>query len=196
MKRQPTDTIVKNDESLVDRLLAQEPPAQKQTGRPGSVVGECIDAKHPSIVGRVRVRITSEDGQSEELWMPCLHRLAVRQGDRVLVEHPANWPEPIVVGVVDGFAMRKVAPLLPGPTVSLNTDESVRIQGNDGQELIEVFQGEHGPVVRLLKDDVDLEVKGRFSINAKRIDLGAETGKVRITAYDDVEVEGRRIKLN
>lgn len=196
MKRPANSVLVQQSESLVDKLLAQEPPAQKQDGRPGSVVGECVDAKHPSIVGRVRVRIDDAEGHTEEVWMPCLHRLAVRVGDRVLVEHPANWPEPIVVGVVDGFATRPVAPLLPGPTVTLNTDESVRIEGNDGQELIEVFQGAHGPVVRLLKDDVDLEVKGRFSINAKRIDLGAETGKVRITAHDDVEVEGRRIKLN
>lgn len=196
MKRQPADVIVTHEESLVDRLLAQEPSAPKQDGRPGSCVGECIDAKHPSIAGRIRVRIADTDGHAQESWMPCLHRLAVRQGDRVLVEHPANWPEPIVVGVVDGFAMRPTAALLPGPTVTLNTDESVRIEGKDGQELIEVFQGENGPVVRLLKDDVSLEVKGSFSINAQRIDLGAGTGKVRITAYDDVEVEGRRIKLN
>ena len=196
MKRHPVNVVVERNESIVDRLLAQEPSDPKHEGRRGCCVGECIDPKHPSIAGRIRVRLKDTDGRSQELWMPCLHRLAVRQGDRVLVEHPANWPEPIVVGVVDGFAMRATAQLLPGPTLTLNTDESVRIEANDGQELIEVFQGENGPVVRLLKDDVNLEVKGSFSINARRIDLGADKGKVRITAQDDVEVEGRKINLN
>ena len=124
------------------------------------------------------------------------YSVAVRKGDRVLVEHPANWPEPIVVGVIDGFAMRPTTPLLPGPTLTLNTDESVRIETNDGQDLIEVYQGKNGPVVRLLNEDVSLEVEGRFSINAHSVDLGAGKGKVRITAQDDVEVEGRKIKLN
>jgi hypothetical protein len=196
MKRQTVDLITEREESVVDRLLAQEPPAQRDPKHAGSLVGECIDAKHPSIVGRIRVRIADAEGKKHDEWVPCLHRLAVRQGDRVLIEHPVNWPEPIVVGVVDGFAMRPVAPMIPGPTVYLNNDESVRIEANDGQELIEVFQGESGPVVRLLKDDVNLEVKGRFSINAQRIDLGADKGKVRIKAFDDVEVEGRLIKLN
>jgi hypothetical protein len=196
MKRQAVNVIVERNESIVDRLLAQEPSDQKHEGRRGCCVGECADAKHPSIAGRIRVLLKDTDGRSEELWIPCLHRLAVRKGDRVLVEHPANWPEPIVVGVIDGFAMRPTTPLLPGPTVTLKSDESVRIETNDGHDLIEVYQGENGPVVRLLKEDVSLEVEGRFSINAHSVDLGARKGHVRITAQDDVEVEGRKIKLN
>ena len=196
MKRRTNDVVVQHDESIVESLLAQEPSEQKQIDRPGCWVGECIDARHPSIPGRIRVQLEYAAGQTQQLWMPCLHRLAVRNGDRVLVEHPANWPEPIVVGVVDGLAMRPTAQLLPGPAVTLNTDESVRIQASDGQDLIEVYQGENGPVVRLLNEDVNLEVKGRFSVNAHSVNLGAGKGKVRITAYDDVEVEGRKIKLN
>jgi len=196
MKRQASNIIVAHEESVVDRLLAQEPAEPKQDARPGCLVGECINARHPSIPGRIRVQLEDTAGKTRQMWMPCLHRLAVRKGDRVLVEHPANWPEPVVVGVVDGLAMRPTAQLLPGPTVTLNTDESVRIQANDGQDLIEVYQGEHGPVVRLLNEDVNLEVKGRFSVNAHSVDLGAHKGKVRITAQDDVVVEGRTIRLN
>jgi hypothetical protein len=196
MKRQAINLIVERDASIVDTLLAQDSPDQNPVIRSGCCVGECVDASHPSIAGRIRVLLKDTSGRSQEMWMPCLHRLAVRKGDRVLVEHPANWPEPVVIGVVDGFAMRATAQLLPGPTVTLNTDESVRIETRDGQDLIEVYQGENGPVVRLLNEDVSLEVKGRFSINAHSVDLGAGQGKVRITAHDDVEVEGRKIKLN
>ena len=124
MKRQAVDIIAPGDESIVERLLAQDPKDQIPAIHAGCSVGECVDDKHPSIAGRIRVLLKDTDGGSQESWMPCLHRLAVRRGDRVLVEHPANWPEPIVVGVVDGFAMRPTAQLLPGPTVTLSTDSA------------------------------------------------------------------------
>jgi hypothetical protein len=58
-------------------------------------------------------------GAGGSAWLPTLHGIPVREGDRVLVTQPSNAPEPVVVGVIDGFAplpepQRDVAPL-PAP---------------------------------------------------------------------------------
>ena len=69
-----------------------------------TVVGECLDARHPSLAGRVLVHWSLYTGPGGSAWLPTLHGIPVCAGDRVLVTQPSNAPEPIVVGVIDGFA--------------------------------------------------------------------------------------------
>ena len=86
---------------------------------PACLVGECVHDAHPTLLGRVRVRWTEpgQGGEVREQWLACLLGVIVRQQDRVLLQLPDNWPEPVVTGVVDGFAMRPEAARLPGPSV-------------------------------------------------------------------------------
>jgi len=197
MFNQEVDEIVCGDRgSSVDELIPAVSVQQRLEPARGPFVGECEDADHPTLAGRVRVLWQDSRGLCCRTWLPCVHSLTVRKGDRVLVEQPSNWPEPIVVGVIDGFAMRPASQLLPGPTVTLKKDESVCVDSRDGQRLIEIYQGDDGPVVRLLTDDVNLEIPGRFRVNAHSVDLGAARGEVRIVAHDDVVVEGKTVKLN
>lgn len=79
---------------------SQEEPIQAL----GSLVGECLNARRPTLCGRVLVRRVLPQGEGEESWLPTLQGSVVREGDPVLLLHAANWTEPIVVGVVDGFA--------------------------------------------------------------------------------------------
>ncbi len=169
----------------------EESPASAQP-----VVGWCTDTKHPALTGRVRVRWKTPGGAERERWLPCVHGLTVRENDRVLVQPVANWPQPIVVGVVDGFAMRPEAPFLPGPTVTLERDETVRVETREGQRLLEIRSDDSGPIVRLLDDDVSLDLKGRMKIKASSIAIQAKQGAVKITATNDVEVQGETVKLN
>jgi hypothetical protein len=169
--------------------------AKPEPSLAGARVGTCTATQHPTLSGRVRVRCEQEEGVTEE-WLPCLHGLAIRELDRVLVQQPLNWPEPVVVGVVDGFALRPEAPLLPGPAIVLQPDEAVRIQAPDGTPLIELFEGDAGPVVRLLDDGLDLEIKGKLRMRAKSIELAAEQGGINLSAKDDVIVVGEVIRLN
>ena len=165
---------------------------------PACLVGECVHDAHPTLLGRVRVRWTEpgQGGEVREQWLACLLGVIVRQQDRVLLQLPDNWPEPVVTGVVDGFAMRPEAARLPGPSVDLRGDESLRVRGEDGQQLLEIFQEEGGPVVRLLDPDLHLELPGELRIRAEQITLEATRGDVELRASDDVNVLGEMIHLN
>ncbi|CAN98205.1 hypothetical protein predicted by Glimmer/Critica [Sorangium cellulosum So ce56] len=189
--------------SSVDELVAASPPRPDDappepiTGlRPGEVlVGECLDARHPTLAGRLLVRWTTSRGALER-WLPSLHGLAVRAQDRVLVSQPSNWPEPLVTGVVDGFALRPEPPLAEAARLTLHGDEALRVAAADGKPLVEVFASETGPVIRLMTEDADIELKGALRISARSIDLVARQGEVRVNAADDVIVQGENIHLN
>src|SRR5512145_1294824 len=42
---------------------------------PSLFVGECVDASHPTLTGRVLARFAAPNGTTRELWMPTLHGL-------------------------------------------------------------------------------------------------------------------------
>lgn len=162
----------------------------------GLLVGECVNATHPTLRGRVRVRIEDETGESAERWLPTLYRLPVREADRVLVARAANWDEPVVIGVIDGFARRPEVPAREGASLTLAADECLRVRSQDGAELVEIRQEEEGPVVRLLEPGVDVEVPGAFRVRADAIRLEARKGAVEVEATDDVIVRGEIVRLN
>ncbi len=175
------------------RKLARLPvPAPRPADE--SVVADCLDTAHPTLAGRVLARWNDGAG-AHEAWLPVLRSVAPREGDRLLVARPANWSEPIVVGVVDGFARRPEL-VKPAATLSLRADEVVRIADDHGAALVEIAQGEGGPVVRLLQPDVNLELAGELRISAKSVELVARAGEARISASDDVVVRGENVQLN
>jgi hypothetical protein len=158
------------------------------------VVGECIDARHPVLVGRVRVRWAAPDGPVER-WVPTLRGVAIRERDRVLLLDTANELEPIVIGVIDGFEPRE-AERRPGPSVELAIDETFTLVAENGSPLLEIVQSADGPVVRLLHADTQLELPGKLRIQATEIELIARRGSVRIEADDDVTIQGEMVRLN
>lgn len=161
-----------------------------------ALVAVCVDNRHPSLAGRVLVRWAMPSGGETSAWAPTLHGMAVREGDRVLLVQPVNAPEPIVTGVVDGFAARPEAPRGTGARLDLHGDEAVRIMSTDGTPLVEVFQGKAGPVVRLLAEETNLDLPGDLRVSARSVALIARSGEMKITARDDVVVVGETINLN
>ena len=168
---------------------------RRQAAAEGSIVGECVDDRHPTLTGRVCVQ-WSDGADPVERWVPTLQGLSVRVADRVLLTQPVNFDEPIVTGVLDGFTRRPEPAREPAASLELKRDETVRVAGADGQTLIELYQDEAGPVVRLLETDVNLELPGAFRLKASRIELEAARESVDIQANDDVNVEGEMINLN
>ncbi|HVY48254.1 MAG TPA: hypothetical protein VHB21_20345 [Minicystis sp.] len=158
-------------------------------------VAEVVTAQHPTLVGRVLVRWELARGGTCERWLPALQGLAVRAADRVLVTKPSNWAEPIVTGVVDGFARR---PELErgGPTVPLLPDERLRVVDARGTALVDVVPTPDGPVVRIANPEVALELEGELRVSARAIHLVARDGEAKITAAEDVVVRGETIHLN
>ena len=184
-------------EEVLEEMATTPPEPPARSLRPlETVIAECVDAAHPSLVARVLVRWSWPSGGTTSAWIPTLHGLPVREGDRVLVTQPSNAPEPIVLGVVDGFAARSEPARSAAARVELQRDEAVRVTSVDGVPLVELFQGEGGPVVRLLAPDVSLELPGALQLSAKSVDIVAREGELKLKARDDVLVEGETINLN
>lgn len=160
------------------------------------LVGECVDDRHPSLRGRYRVSWKDERGKERNVWLPGLQGLSIRKGDRVLLVCPANWLEPIIVGCVDGFVPRPEKERSTAASLTLKADEKLQIQSDDGEPLVEVYQGDHGPVVRLNTEDAEIDIKGRLKLSARSIEMNARMGEVEIDAHDDVVIKGEAIHLN
>jgi hypothetical protein len=162
---------------------------------PACLIGECIDAQHPSLQGRIRVKFMAQ-GHELERWVPKLRGLPVRVADRVLMLRPGNSQEWIVTGVVDGFATRPQPELSERARIELQRDEAVNVVSSEGTKLVEISQGQAGPVVRVLEPDVQVEFAGKLSLRAQDIELEATRGEVAVKASADVVVRGETIKLN
>ena len=192
------DEVEQRSALLEAVLAAGAPRAEAATEAFAPLLGECVDAEHPTLAGRVQVRwVVPGIGRAPQTrWLACVNGVVVRRGDRVLLQRPANWPELIVTAVLDGFARRPARRFRPGPTIPLRRDESVRIRGEGGEELLELYQADSGPVVRLLGPDLDLELPGALRVRASQIALEATAGDVELRASDDVELQGERVRLN
>jgi len=159
-------------------------------------VVECTSTQHPTLRGRVQIRWTTAAGAATAWWVPVLQGLAIRAGDRLLAQVPHGATEPIVLGVIDGFAARPEPERAVAARLELKKDEAVQICSQEGQPLVELVQDAQGPLVRLLQADTRIDVKGKLTISAAELELCAVKGKVRIEATDDVEVVGEVINLN
>lgn len=159
------------------------------------VIGVCIDTHHPTLMGRALIR-WELDGEVNKQWLPMLHGMSLRDDDQVLVQTPKNGFEPIVIGVVDGYKRRPDIEMSSGPALSLQRDESITVTTEEGEKMLEIYRKESGPVVKLLSGDIDIELSNTLRISAQSIELNARQGEAKITANDDVVVEGEMIRLN
>jgi len=158
-------------------------------------VAECIDDVHPVMAGRVRCRFDRPYGATE-VWLPCLVTVRPRIGDRVLVQRVDGVAGGLVTGVLDGFRPR----VEPDPRAAhvrrLRQDEVIRIEGDDGTPLLEMATSESGPVVRLLRSDLEVAAPGALKITADSVELRARQGGIELAASEDVIVTGEQIRLN
>ncbi|MFX1676283.1 hypothetical protein PWR63_29180 [Paraburkholderia sp. A2WS-5] len=176
---------------------ARAPAAQ------GLLVGEVIDTHHPDCPGRVRVRWFDAHGEMVECWLACLRGQRPRRGDRVLVEQPVNWAEPLVTGVFAPGAAEPVTPALEedqdthaSHAIQLAPDQCVQIDDVQGKPLVRILASGAGPVVRLMSPDINLEAAGKLSLRAQTLELEAGRGGVDIRTESDTVVRSRFIRLN
>lgn len=196
----PHEPVIEKEpgSSLEEMLETAErtPSVLQPAGATEHLVGEVVDDQHPSLRGRVRVRWTDLEGQTFEKWLATLMGLPVRVADRVLLTQPANYPERVVTGVLDGFARRPEMEKEEAASLELKRDEAVRVRSQSGEALIEVYEDDAGPVIKLLHEDVNLEIPGKMRVRAHSIELEATRGQARIEASDDVVVRGEVVHLN
>ena len=168
-------------------------PTPAPSGGVIALVGVCVDDRHPSLAGRVLVRIADGAGERER-WLATLAHLPVRCEDRVLLLQPGNWPEPLIVGVIDGLRSR-TAETHAAAALTLRSDETLEVRDSDGAPLLAITPTPAGPVLRLARADQRLEIAGRLAFAADAIDFVAR-GEMSLAAGGDVVVTGEEIKLN
>jgi|GEM_PF-1060028 len=179
-----------------DIHIGHSPSAAQSGSSPRTLLGECVSTDHPTLKGRVLVKWLEPGGETTEKWLPSLQNLAVRKHDRLLLIKPENGHEMIVTGVVDGFAKRPEVVRQSAAHMALEPDESIRITSKDGDQLLELFQSDSGPVIRVLQKDIAVELPGKLRLAADSIELKAGAGPIHIRATDDVRINGEMIHLN
>jgi hypothetical protein len=180
---------------LFEKILeGNKPRLAWPAGEP--FIAECIEAHHPTLRGRVKIRWDGGGKDPTEWWVPTLQGLAIRKADRLLLQTPHGEGEPIVVGVIDGFLPRPEPERSVAARIEVKQDEVLQVCSQEGQPLVEIVRDSKGPVVRLLQADTRVDIQGKLSITAAELELKAVKGEVRIQASDDVNVVGEAIHLN
>ncbi|MCP3720292.1 hypothetical protein [Paraburkholderia sp. CNPSo 3281] len=184
--------------ALFDAGTAPGPAAPARVpAMEGLLAAEVTDTHHPDSPGRVRVRWHSALGEALECWLQCLSGQRPRRGDRVLLEQPSNWPEPLVTGILAPAAAGGEAPdTHASQTVKLAPDECVQIDDAHGKPLVQILASSAGPVVRLMSPNVNFEAAGKLSLRAQALELEAGRGGVDIRTEADTVVRSRYIRLN
>ncbi len=121
------------------------------------LVGECLDGTHPDLPGRALIQWV--DFEHHKKWLPTLKGLTLEKSDTVLLSFPHNWSEPLVVGVINRHTRELKSERFSNLTRKVEDDETVRFEGADGSPLLEIHPGVNGPVVKLLDNDVKLDLK-------------------------------------
>ncbi len=180
-------------EEALDQLLANP---REPVWPEGHVLATCLDDRHPVLMGRVLVCCETALGQPCQTWAPTLKGLSVRAADRVLVLKLPRELEPVVVGVLDGLSRRPEPPQQIAHVLEVKADEVLRINAENGQGLLQIAHNQHGPVIRLLQADSQIELPGKLCLSASAIEMQARSGGVRIEATDDVQIAGETVHLN
>lgn len=188
----------------LQELLEHTSRVQAASMRSGTLVGECLDTHHPHLPRRVLVRVRDESGKPISAWLPTLVELRIRVGNKLLLSKPDNWPEPVVLGVLGGLDAPAPEPDLSlatepassDPQLRLEQGETLQVTGPEGQPLLTISATVDGPVVKLLRSNVEIDMPGVLRIGADRIELAAREGGVDIRADGDTIVRSRTIRLN
>ncbi len=193
-----TEAEAEAETNTLDALLDEHQPRRDvpMISGPACLMGRVLDDRHPTLHARVQVRWQTAQGHTRERWLLTLQGLAVRTEDRVLMLCPEGSDEPVVTGVLDGFTRRPTPERNAAAQVELRRDEKVRIVGAKGEALLEIHEGESGPVVTILHDDLELAVPGQLRLRGKQVQLEATEGSVEVDASDEVTLRGEMIKLN
>ncbi|MDD1620674.1 MAG: hypothetical protein LUQ11_04265 [Methylococcaceae bacterium] len=178
----------------VDRQM----PSPDASAQHSSLVGEVIDTHNPDHKAHVFVRWLSGEGEVCESWLKCVRGTQPRRGDRVLIEQPVNWPHGLVTAVIEGLPADRQFEEIGDASrrLELEPGQSLRITDFENNPLLDIYTSSQGPVVRLLNEDIDIEVAGKLRFKASTIELEAGRGGVDIRTEADTVVRSRYIRLN
>jgi hypothetical protein len=177
--------------------------------QPNCFIGICLatdckrDAKGSP---RYEIAVSTPGDEIRSRRLIALEGLRIEPRDKVLVTSPINSKEAVIIGVLErkNESRQESPAVIHSESPSCEHQEvvtarhggSIRIVREDGRPLIDICDGENGPIIRLCGDDAQLDVPGHLRIAADKLDLTSRRGDVRIRADEDVVVEGDIIRLN
>ncbi len=166
-----------------------------------TLVGVCVDDKHPELAGFFEVEYFGEGEESVRTWLAALRGVQPRRQDSVLLSQPQNWAEPVIVGVLESTTAQECEQkssfeVRQNNVLVLRGDEPIQIVAHDGRKLVEIGKGRTGPTIRICQKDAAINLPGSLSISAGQLTLQSYSGDVRIQADREVTIEGDLIRLN
>ena len=163
-----------------------------EPGVPHSLLelGECVDDTHPTLAGRVRVRV-----RNREVWIACLATARPRTGDSVLVAELGSGAL-LVMGIVDGLRERAVSPARAENVRRIRDDEVIVVESTTGEALVEVRAEAGRTTLRVLSETTRFEGSGKLELAGESVEVVASKGPIVLSANEDVRVTGETIHLN
>jgi len=153
-------------------------------------VAECVDDTHPTLRGRVRVRL-----HDRERWIACLASVTPRVGDHLLIANVAEGTA-LVVGVVDGVRARRPEATGLEHVRRIRDDEVIVIESSAGEPIVEVRAEAGRTTLRMLAASSRLEAAGKLELAGESVEILASKGSIVLDANEDVRVAGENIFLN
>ena len=173
-------------------------PVQRAPTISSTIVGEVIDTHHPDLSGFVCVRWITQTGESSERWLRRVRGPMPRKGDRVLLEQPLNWQEKLITAVLEDPSCGKPVAdnTEAAQKIELQPNQCLSIMDAHRNPVVEIYSSSQGPVVRLMNENVNLEIPGKLRFQADTIELEAGRGGVDIRTDADTVIRSRFIRLN
>lgn len=177
-------------------IMAEEDEVSKHNAHTStSLIGLCLSTSHPTLSARYRIEWVDSKGKTTNGWIPALRNLSIRAQDRVLVYFPANYPEPIIIGVLDGFDSNSKK-TQENSSITLQEDEHISIVSSTGKTIAEISHYQGSPQISLFSKDIKLEFAGSLSLKAPSIDLESTKGNINLSSSDDIDMCAEIINLN
>ena len=195
----PSQSTSVLEEILQETTMQESRFTEVGTARP--IVGVLINDRDPDSQSRLLVRWET-DGNIKQQWLSPIRGLRCEKGDKVLVQLLQDGEPPVVTGAIDTGGSEEQTEKddtrlsSKRSAVVLSNGASLTVHSKSGQPLVEISQSESGPTLRILNDDLFVDLPGRLSLSAEHIKLTAKKGGVEITGDDDVIVVGKNIYLN
>jgi hypothetical protein len=186
----PEDSAELARESLNDPRTEHSPMEAAAT----LVVGDVVDTHHPSLPGRVLVRWLDERVTEREEWLEPERHLSLVNGDRVLVTRPTGWRQWIVTGALGRGSGSPSAATTQ--VLRLGPNETLSIQGHDGNPLLTLHQGPQGLKLELSSENLEVSALRTLRLSAHTIEIVSADGGITLRTEGETVVRAKLIHLN
>ncbi len=205
--KQSQDAVTEEESSsdtILDALIKSSNDTKtspKPSNSTGILLGEIVDTHHPDIPGRLFIRWNDEHGKTQQRWLMYSIANGIQIGKKVLLAKPDNWGEWLVVSILaaahalpDNVEEKEVEHKADN-NITLKEAETIKVETESGNSLLDITHYENGAVLRLGKD-ITFEFDGTFRIDAERIELNSKQGGTDLRSDGEMVYRSPRIRLN